>query len=115
MEDQDPIRFDIGNLDSDERDQLLSELAAEHDSDIAILTDADEELVNKAIDQGISSDEISARSAPNFSAPVDPELILILLETTLILIEGSKLGRVSKQKAAEFIEERGVAPTNNEG
>lgn len=108
MPESKPLSCDISGLDDDERAALLDEVSEEVTGDVAVLSEAGQAEIDEIIESGLSADEIASRSGPNFSGPVDPELILIALETTLIVIEGSKLGRVSKDKAQEIFERNGL-------
>lgn len=88
------LRWDFDSLSDDERDQLVDEILTDMPREVGVVTESEQAEVIKQRFEADRGPKPTDEEGLQLFEGGDPELILILLETTLILLES---GRISKE------------------
>lgn len=94
----DYLEWDTSELPEDERDEILEAAVSDVGADVGV-------VANEADLEEIQADDFGSSLAGSAPGPQigeigDPELVLVVLESTLIAIEASKIGRKAAQKTS---------------
>lgn len=96
---------DLGDLSPEARDQLVSDLSAAVDA--PVLSDADIDDVDALLDNLDGQDSLAGSDlGPQFGVE-SPEMLLLLVESSLLVVELGKAGVVGREKIRQRLEERG--------
>lgn len=93
------LAWETDGLEASERDEIIEAVVEELGSGVGVITSGEElaALTDARIGDSSVSEPIPG---PQIGEVVDPELVLILLESTLIAIEASKFGKKLKERTA---------------